>query len=299
MLKLVHAKRMLPLEELLSGAKLENSSAAGSAPSGGGAARTTPPSMSAPRSAPPSLSGRPTPPPSGPIGGPRTATPPSRPSPFEADKARKSKTDLSGGDENSDAGASPAPVAQATVSSTAKAFPTPMATMPRTMTSAFPPKPQPAKAEAPSTTPVQHGTAVAVAIEQPVAETGDTSIEAVRDAVLSALEATGSRMAVASLEEGEWSVAGAVVNVVVAMSAAMIDVTFGVEQKKLAASAATKVIGRPMRFNIVSGTPKVENRPSRKTGGGGNVKGRAADEPLVKKMMEKFGAEIRTVIDQS
>jgi hypothetical protein len=234
------------------------------------------------------------------LGGSRPATPAARPSPFEADKARKSKTELSGGEENSDAVATPTPVAQATVSSTAKAFPAPMATMPRTMTSVFPPKPQPAKAEAPSTTPIQQGPAVAVAIEQPAPEAaGDTSIEAVRDSVLSALEATGSRMAVASLEEGEWSVTGAVVNVVVAMSAAMIDVTFGAEQKKLAASAATKIVGKPMRFNIVSGTPKVENRPARKAGGGGNVKGRAADEPLVKKMMEKFGAEIRTVIDQS
>ena len=89
MLKLVHAKRMLPLEELLSGAKLENSSAAGSAPSGSGAARTTPPSLSAPRSAPPSLGGRPTPSPSGSLGGSRPATPAARPSPFEADKARK------------------------------------------------------------------------------------------------------------------------------------------------------------------------------------------------------------------
>jgi hypothetical protein len=106
-------------------------------------------------------------------------------------------------------------------------------------------------------------------------------------------------MAVASLEEGEWSMTGAVVNVVVAMSAAMIDVTFGADQKKLAASTATKIVGKPIRVNIVSGTPKVENRPARKSAGGGNVKGRAADEPLVKKMMEKFGAEIRTVIDQS
>jgi hypothetical protein len=147
---------------------------------------------------------------------------------------------------------------------------------------------------------VQQGTAVAVAIEQPVTEAvGDASVEAVRDAVLSALEATGSRMAVASLEEGEWNISGAVVNVVVAMSAAMIDVTFGAEQKKLAASAATKVVGKSMRVNIISGTPKVDARPARKSGGGGNVKGRAADEPLVKKMMEKFGAEIRTVIDQS
>jgi DNA polymerase III subunit gamma/tau len=299
MLKLVHAKRMLPLEELLSGAKLENSSATAPAASSS-ATRTLPPSMSAPRSVPPSLVGRPTPPPSGPLSGSRPATPAARPSPFEADKARKSKTELSGGEENSDASATPTPAAQTIVSPTARAFPAPMATMPRTMTSVFPPKPQPGKAEAPTTTPVQQGTAVAVAIEQPAMNAGgDTNIEAVRDSVLSALEATGSRMAVASLEEGEWSVTGAMVNVVVAMSAAMIDVTFGAEQKKLAASAATKIVGKPMRFNIVSGTPKVENRPARKAGGGGNVKGRAADEPLVKKMMEKFGAEIRTVIDQS
>jgi DNA polymerase-3 subunit gamma/tau len=298
MLKLVHAKRMLPLEELLSGAKLENSGATAPAASVG-ATRTTPPSISSPRSAPPSLGGRPTPPPS-PLGGARTGAPASRPSPFEADKARKSKTDLSGGDENTDASANPTPVAQTTVSPTAKAIPAPMATMPRTMTSVFPPRPQPGKAEAPTTTTVQQGTAVAVAIEQPVTEAvGDASVEAVRDAVLSALEATGSRMAVASLEEGEWNISGAVVNVVVAMSAAMIDVTFGAEQKKLAASAATKVVGKSMRVNIISGTPKVDARPARKSGGGGNVKGRAADEPLVKKMMEKFGAEIRTVIDQS
>jgi len=298
MLKLVHAKRLLPLEELLSGAKLENASAA----PGASGARTTPPSMSAPRTAPPSLGGRtPTPPSGTPFGGSRSgAAPASRPSPFEADKARKSKTDLSGGDESSDATMTPAPVGQTVASPVAKTMPTPMATMPRTISSVIPPKPQPSKAEAPLTTPIQQGTAVAIAEEQPAVETTpDASVDAIRDAVISALEATGSRMAVASLEEGEWSRTGAVVNVVVAMSEAMIDVTFGADQKKLAASTATKIVGKLTRVNIVSGTPKVENRPARKTGNSGNLKGRAADEPLVKKMMEKFGAEIRTVIDQS
>jgi DNA polymerase-3 subunit gamma/tau len=299
MLKLVHAKRLLPLEELLSGAKLENASAAPAASSG---ARPTPPSMSAPRTTPPSLGSRPTTPsPSGtPFGAPRTGAPASRPSPFEADKARKSKTELSSGEQSSDATATPTAVAQAPSTPMARTIPTPMATMPKTLSNVFPPKPQPSKAETPTTTPIQQGTAVAVAVEQPEVEAApNASVDLIRDAVLSALEATGSRMAVASLEEGEWSMTGAVVNVVVAMSAAMIDVTFGADQKKLAASTATKIVGKPIRVNIVSGTPKVENRPARKSAGGGNVKGRAADEPLVKKMMEKFGAEIRTVIDQS
>ena len=297
MLKLVHAKRLLPIEELLSGAKLENASAA-PAPAGASGNRTVPPSMSAPRSAPPSLAGRPTTAaPGTPFGAPRTAA---RPSPFEADKARKSKTELSGGESGFDASAAPTPVAQTTTAPAMRTNPVPVASTPRTLSSVFPPKPQPSKAEAPMATPVQQGTAVAVAVEQPEADVAaNASVDAIRDAVLSTLEATGSRMAVASLEEGEWSLTGAVINVVVGMSAAMIDVTFGAEQKKLAASTATKIVGKPMRVNIVAGTPKVENRAPRKTGGSGNVKGRAADEPLVKKMMEKFGAEIRTVIDQS
>jgi hypothetical protein len=32
---------------------------------------------------------------------------------------------------------------------------------------------------------------------------------------------------------------------------------------------------------------------------GDNIKTRAADEPLVKRMIEKFGAEIRIVMDRS
>ena len=288
LLKLVHAKRLLPLEELLSGAKLESAPAASTA----GATRSAPPSLNAPRTAPSSMQR-----PAGgtPFGASKTATTPtSRPSPFEADKARKSKTELSGGDEHSDASATVAPMAQSNVA--------PVATMPKSLSGSYPPKPQPVKAEAPAATTVQQGSAVAIAEVKPEAQAeagGAANAEAIRDAVLSALEETGARMAVSSLEVGEWSVSGAVVNVVVSMSTAMIDVTFGAEQRKVAAAAATKLSGKPMKMNIVSGTPKVENKPARRAAGAGNAKGRAADEPLVKKMSEKFGAEIRTVIDQS
>jgi DNA polymerase III subunit gamma/tau len=302
MLKLVHAKRLLPIEELLSGAKLETASTAPSAQSS--AARPAPPSLSAPRTGAPGFGSRPATTPAAAgnsFGGSRAAAPAARPSPFEADKARKSKTELSGGEASSDAESTPTPVAQtSSVATMTRPTPPPMGSMPRTFSNVFPPKPQ-GKAEAPATTPVQQGTAVAVAVEQPVSAEAapDGSVDAIREAVISALEAGGSRMAVATLEEGEWSLTGAVVNVVVAMSTAMIDVTFGTEQKKLATSTASKILGKPARVNIVSGSPKVENRPVRKSSGSGNVKGRAVDEPLVKKMIEKFGAEIRTVIDQS
>ena len=281
LLKLVHAKRLLPLEELLSGAKLES---APSASGGSGAARPAAPSMGAPRTAPPSLQR-----PAGgsPFGAPKSgSTQTSRPSPFEADKNRKSKPEMAGDEATIEGGGAPTPVAS--ISRSAPAM--------------FPPKSQPAKAEATTPTPVQQGTAVAIAVEQPAAATdanAPVDVNAVREAILNELEKAGNTMAVHSLEEGEWSVTGAVVNVVVSISEKMINVTFGAEQKKTATLAATNLMGRPMKLSVTSGTPKVENKPAPRRGGGGNVKGRAADEPLVKKMQEKFGAEIRTVIDQS
>jgi len=65
LLKLVHAQRLLPLEELLSGAHHESS-----APAAAKSPAVHPPPQSAPA--------------------PRKAAPPAGPSPFEADRARKS-----------------------------------------------------------------------------------------------------------------------------------------------------------------------------------------------------------------
>ncbi len=299
LLKLVHAKRLLPLEELLSGAKLQEAPAGSGATSGGAASRGSAPAVGAPRTTTPPSMQRPG---SGasPFGAPKTTAPGSRPSPFEADRARKSKPEMSSAEPDSDAESVPQPTASVPAPMARAAQP-PISSMTKSFSGVFPPKPQPAKAEAPTPAPIQQGAAVAIAIEQPASESSASGadIETIREAVLSALEEAGSRMAVHSLEEGEWSVSGAIVNVVVSMSAAMIDVTFGAEQRKVAGTAATKAAGRPLKLNVTSGTPKVDNKPAPRRASAGNAKGRAADEPLVKKMKEKFGAEIRTVIDQS
>jgi len=288
LLKLVHAQRLLPIEQLLSSAKLESAPAA--MQSQAAPPRTPPPPI--PRGSAPVAGG------SSPFGAPRTTSaPPSRPSPFDADRARKTKPEMSG--ENVPAitaSASPA------MDMAPRATPAPLG-VPRTAPpSIFPPRPQPAKAEAASAT-VEVGAAVALAKEQPPVAadaSAPVNLDAVREAVLSELEKSGARMAVSTLEEGEWSVNGAQLTVVVGISAKVIDVTFGAEQKRAASAAATRAAGRPIRLNLVSGTPQVTpGATPRRSSGGGDIRGRAADEPIVKKMMEVFGAEIRTVIDQS
>jgi hypothetical protein len=54
-----------------------------------------------------------------------------------------------------------------------------------------------------------------------------------------------------------------------------------------------------MKFKMISGgTPsEVKPAPPRPANGAG-ARSRAASDPLVQRMQEKFGAEIRTVIDQ-
>jgi len=270
LLKMVHAQRLLPLEQLLSAASLEKPAAAPAkaAPSLG--TRMSP--------AAPSL-GRPATPPSGsnpsPFGGS------SRPSPFEADRARKApgKPEMSS-----------APVVESSA---------PTVPFQRTP---FVPKAQPAKADPPpAPAPIEHGAAVAVAESAPhpaAANAAEVSIDAVREAVLNALESAGSRMLVHSLEEGDWNIDGIQLIVKADLSDKLIEMTVGLEQKKIANAAATNVAGRTLRLTVVSGKPSVAARPER-VRTGGNARGRAAEEPVVKRMMEKFGAEVRSVIDHN
>jgi hypothetical protein len=116
-------------------------------------------------------------------------------------------------------------------------------------------------------------------------------------------------MLVHALEEGEWSAEGNVVSVQVGMSEAMIGVSYTREQEKLSCQAASKAAGRAVKVRLVGGTlsgkagPPAEAKPrpagAERTAASGSLKTRAAEEPVVKRMMEKFGAEIRMVMDRS
>jgi DNA polymerase-3 subunit gamma/tau len=147
---------------------------------------------------------------------------------------------------------------------------------------------------------VSTATAVAVeaeaSAEQPSAE---LSPELARNAVLAALEDAGQQVLAHNLEEGEWSVRGIEVSVKLAMSQVLIDVALGPEPKRIIQGALSKLGSRPLKFKMVSGGTAIPAKASvpRPTNGAG-ARSRAMADPLVQRMQEKFGAEIRTVIDQ-
>jgi DNA polymerase-3 subunit gamma/tau len=126
-------------------------------------------------------------------------------------------------------------------------------------------------------------------------ESAATGLDPVRAAVLDAL--SGHQMCATMLDAGEWSVVGNELVIKVAASDTIIDMTVGPEAKRLAIATASGALGRPVKLKVVSGgvaQPASNNQRSFSNGGS---RGRAEQDPVVRRMKEKFGAEIRTVID--
>jgi DNA polymerase-3 subunit gamma/tau len=147
---------------------------------------------------------------------------------------------------------------------------------------------------------VATATAIAVAEEQPETAATDPSMEQLRNAVLAALEDAGQQVLAHNLELGEWSLRGNEVSVKVAMSQVMVDFAMGDVPKRIIQDALGRVADRPMKFKMVSGgaqfTPKAPG-PSARPANGAGARSRAMADPVVQRMQEKFGAEIRSVID--
>jgi len=237
-LKLVHAQRILPLEQILSqvGAETQKPPEA----SRSAAARPTPSTASS--SSTPALSAA-----------PRQQSPVS---PFEADRARK--------------GRSFDPEMSASQS-----------TATQTQTAA---------------------TATAVAVEEPQATEDPERTDdpgRIMGHVLAELEKAGHKMLASTLESGSVTLKGNEVVVSIAQSAAVIDLMMSAEPKRLANAAASAAMGRPAKVNVVSGVPAASNGATAvvRPRNGASARSRAAEDPIVQRMREKFGAEIRTVID--
>jgi len=234
LLKMVHAQRLLPIEQLLSGAEV------------------------------------PTAAPTRPLGKPavvpdirRQETTVARApqvSPFAADSARKTgKLSAEGG---------PASGPQTAVGT---------ATAPVIMGSAAP-------------AAMEERTAVAVSPEIQLAPAKDT----LREAVLAALSA--HRMLAAMLGSGEWQVEGNELVIKVGASATVIDMSLGPDAKRLITATASGVLGKAVKVKVAPGAVSqdgVKSAPS----ANGDGRSRAEQDPVVRRMKEKFGAEIRTIID--
>jgi len=268
LLKLVHAQRLLPLEQLLSGeARTPQSQTKSGGSSGGGISRAS----TAARPASSSRTAEPEPPPS------RTpaASPFARPSPFEADRSRKGEPRSEASD----------PVRSGATNRYGASSPAVSAAL-----------------------DTSSATAIAVEVE-PAAEpeaalpVGEMSVDTLRAAVLAALEDAGQGMLAHNLEAGEWLLCGSDLVVKVAMSQVLIDVALGAEPKRVISTALGKVSGKPLKFRIAGGAvaaaPAKAAAAPRPTNGtnGASARTRALADPIVQRMQEKFGAEVRTVID--
>ena len=242
LLKMAHAQRLLPLEQLLSAAGVAGASAPRAAGKPAVVADRRPETSSVARSNPIS--------------------------PFAADSARKtgSKPELSAED---------SPVAGP------RMVPSVAAVTPVVMGAAAPaPRPEPAPQPAANLNGIE-----------PEPESGPQ--QDLREAVLHTL--SGYPTLTSLLGGGQWRVEGNELVIKVTASATVIDMSLGSEAKRLATATATRVLGRPVKLKVVPGgsVEKVTPRPASHGGG----RGRAEQDPIVRRMKEKFGAEIRTIID--
>jgi DNA polymerase-3 subunit gamma/tau len=125
-------------------------------------------------------------------------------------------------------------------------------------------------------------------------------LEKLQAAVLQALTDGNQRILVSMLSDGEWSVQANELVIKVAESQTVVDMSLGPDAKRLAIASASGIMGRAMKLKVVPGATvapqdKRNGGVPRASGPGG--RGRAEQDPVVQRMREKFGAEIRTVID--
>jgi DNA polymerase-3 subunit gamma/tau len=141
--------------------------------------------------------------------------------------------------------------------------------------------------------------------QAPTAVVPAPAIERLRSAVLQALGDGNQRILVSMLEAGEWTVEGNEVVIKVPESQTVVDMSLGAEARRLAIASASGVLGRAVKLRIVPGATLASaggksNGNAVKTSATSSEvsgRGRAEQDAVVRRLQEKFGAEIRTVID--
>jgi DNA polymerase III subunit gamma/tau len=236
LLKMSHAQRLLPIEELLSAVGVTGTNTRAGRPVAVPEAKKTEAS---------------------------TAARSNQVSPFAADSARKS-------------GSKPQLLSEDSLAAGAPAF-----AASKTMASVIMGAAAPAEAREVAIAPE------AISAAQP---------EGLREPVLNALAAGGHQMLVAMLDGGEWRIEGNELVIKVSASATVIDMTFGADARRLAIATASGAAGRALKLKVVTGNGPASAVPTRPASNGGG-RSRAEQDPIVRRMKEKFGAEIRTIID--
>jgi DNA polymerase III subunit gamma/tau len=134
------------------------------------------------------------------------------------------------------------------------------------------------------------------AVTEAKIEAGTEATASLRNTVLNAL--SHQPMLVSLLETAEWTLAGGSLTAKVAASNAMIEMSFTTEARRIASAAASGLAGRPIKVQVEpGGAPQKTSAARDASTSNGSARSRAEQDPIVQRMKEKFGAEIRTVID--
>jgi len=302
LLKMAHAQRLLPIEQLLSdvaGASNTSSSAAGGAGGPKPTARPSIVSSTSPSSSPSSAGGG--------FESRRAETNPV--SPFAADSARKSGPRQESAFDQSAASA-PRSIASGSVparvvmGSAAPADVSESAAEPQIISGPEPHLPaQLSSQREPQVQAAPQASQNQASQTQPSITASGAPIDRLKSAVLQALSDGNQRILVSMLEAGEWAVEGNEVVVKVSESQTVVDMSVGADARRLAIAAASGVLGRAVKLKIVAGAsvaaPEKRNGAGRLNEASQPVGGRnrAEQDAIVRRLQEKFGAEIRTVID--
>ena len=232
-LKLVHAQRILPLEQILSQVGAEN--------------QKTPEAQRLPSARPAPVSASST-------AAPGSGSAPRQPSPvspFEADRARKGRS--------------------------------------------F----EPEMSVAPAAAQIQtSATATALAVEEP--QTSEDPGTILGHIVVALEKSPGGDNLASTLAEGSAAIRGNELVITVARPQSVIPFIMNAEQRQIATAAAASAAGRTLKVTIVGGAKPDANGSAAavvRPRNGASARSRAAEDPIVQRMREKFGAEIRTVID--
>jgi DNA polymerase-3 subunit gamma/tau len=283
LLKLIHAQRLLPLEELLSGVA-----------TGAGVRASTPASVPRPTARPATS---PAPPaalplsPFGPAGGSWSAAP-------SAPLPRSSPPKM-------DSGLSPASAAApvATMELPSPAPTTAAGSIPQVAASSFQGTTPFAASAAPaagyaSTASLTEG---ALAKAPQVSATSPASIESIRHAIGSALVEAGHVSAAQLLGAGAWTLDGASLRIEVAgMGKKMLALTVNAAAERIIRQELQR-LGAPNRFLVVPGEANGQSsgQAAAPTAApiAGSIQETALNHPLVQRAREILKAEVRSVVD--
>ena len=266
LLKLVHLRRLLPVEEVLSQIPVPG----GSAPAKARTATTSSPGAPVRASAP--------------VATPSTAPKPGF-SPFEADRNRKRSDDTPS-----------APATPAKVETQLAAKPTATAVISE-------PEPEITVTEVAADL-LGMGAAPVAAIEPeaqvgstPVASAGSSAEKLQRIAVEALMNAKSQTSAADALADAEWAIENGEIRVQTELSKTMLPMVVNPEADKIVRAALRNADTGSLKLVLLPGTAATSAEKKPKPARTGSAQAKALDHPIVQQAQKLFDAEIRNVID--